>query len=203
MPNRVNPRSGKALAICAALVVWFLATGDTQAQPAGISPADPTGEWLVAKKLARIKIADCDGRLWGIVAWEAQPGIDNKNPDPNLRSRPTLGMPILLGMTPSKPNQWDGQIYNSQDGRIYAASISLVDPNTLQVKGCFLGFLCGGENWTRVETASVPGSGQDTPPKTPQPPKNRKAAGGQSEPADSVCSRIPGVTGISHERGLK
>ena len=80
----------------------------------------------MAKQYARIKIVDCDGRLWGVVAWEAQPGIDNKNPDRALRSRPTLGMPILLGMTPTKTNQWDGQIYNSQDGHTYSANISLV-----------------------------------------------------------------------------
>ena len=52
-------------------------------------------------------------------------------------------------------NQWEGQIYNSEDGNTYSASITLSDPNTLRVQGCVLGFLCGGENWTRVE-------GQDT-----------------------------------------
>ena len=99
-----------------ALVVWLVA-GTAIAQPARVSPPAPIGEWLVAKQVARIKIVDCEGRLWGVVAWEAKPGgLDNKNPDPTLRSRPTLGMPILLGMAQTKTNQWDGQIYNSQDG---------------------------------------------------------------------------------------
>jgi hypothetical protein len=157
---------------------------------------------MVAKQYARIKIADCDGRLWGVVAWEAQPGIDKKNPDPNLRSRPTLGMPILLGMTSSQPNKWDGQIYNSEDGHTYSANISLVDPNTLRVQGCFLGFLCGGENWTRVEQqdAATTASTQRAPTK---PPGNRKTAGTQPEPSNDVCSRTPASTGLSHERGLK
>jgi hypothetical protein len=105
--SRAEPsesRSGKARQ-SAPHCSLVLATSDTRRSP-GISPADPTGEWLVAKKLARIKIADCDGRLWGIVAWEAQPGIDNKNPDPNLRSRPTLGMPILLDDAKQRVNGW-------------------------------------------------------------------------------------------------
>jgi hypothetical protein len=164
---------------------------------------------MVAKQLARIKIADCDGRMWGVVSWEAKPGTDAKNPDPNLRSRPTLGMPILLGMAPSKSGSWDnnkapkweGQIYNSEDGHTYSASISLLDPNTLRVQGCFLGFLCGGENWTRVETQEPPAPAQRP---TKQPPNSRRTTGSQAEPSpDDVCSRALGTTGLSHERGLK
>ncbi|HEY6861608.1 MAG TPA: DUF2147 domain-containing protein [Pseudolabrys sp.] len=156
----------------------------------------------MAKQYARIKIADCDGKLWGVVAWEAQPGVDSKNPDPNLRTRPTLGMPILLGMTPSQTNRWDGQIYNSQDGHTYSASISLLDPNTLRVQGCFLGFLCGGENWTRVtpQDARVMPPTQRTPAKQSN---NRKTTDGQPRPSDDVCSLALGSAGLTHERGLK
>ena len=202
MPNQVNPTTPTARAIGAALAVWLIASTAGVAQPV-IGPApEPTGEWLVAKQIARIKIVDCDGRLWGVVAWEAQAGIDSKNPDPNLKSRPTLGMPILLGMALSKANKWDGEIYNSQDGHTYSANISLLDPNTLRVQGCFLGFLCGGENWTRVEVQDTPGTAS-TQGAAPKPPKNRKATSNQPEPADDVCSRILGPAGLTHERGLK
>ena len=157
----------------------------------------------MAKQLARIKIANCDGQMWGVVSWETQPGIDTKNPDPNLRSRPTLGMPILLGMAPSKANKWEGQIYNSEDGHTYSASITLVDPNTLRVQGCFLGLLCGGENWTRAEAQDPPATAT-TQRTTAKPPSTRKTTGKQPEPADDVCSRALGsAAGLSHERGLK
>ena len=124
MPVRSIRRYCNARLFWASIAGLVLINSAPSAQPAR-TPTDPTGEWLVAKQVARIKIADCDGRLWGVVAWEAQPGgIDKKNPDPNLRSRPTLGMPILLGMTSSKANRWDGQIYNSEDGHTYSANIS-------------------------------------------------------------------------------
>jgi uncharacterized protein (DUF2147 family) len=183
----------------------FCLVGLVFAQPASISPPDPTGEWLVAKRIARIKIVDCSGRLWGVVSWEAQPGTDTKNPDPNLRSRPTLGMPILLGMAPTNSNQWEGQIYNSEDGNTYSASITLSDPNTLRVQGCVLGFLCGGENWTRVEGQDTLGS---APPQTPPKSSGRKATAAKppanmTEAPDDVCSRVTGTTGLSHERRLK
>lgn len=200
VPVRSIRRYCNARLFWASIAGLVLINSAPSAQPAR-TPTDPTGEWLVAKQVARIKIADCDGRLWGVVAWEAQPGgIDKKNPDPNLRSRPTLGMPILLGMTSSKANRWDGQIYNSEDGHTYSANISLVDPNTLRVQGCFLGFLCGGENWTRVETPDVTASTQRT---TSKPPANRKTAAAPPEPSEDVCSKAPASTGFSHERGLK
>ena len=198
----MNPKTAKFLALFATFAV-LVATGAAYAQPAR-TPTDPTptGEWMVAKQLARIKIADCDGRLWGVVTWEANPGIDKKNPDPNLRTRPTLGMPILLGMAPSKANQWDGRIYNSEDGHTYSANISLLDPNTLRVQGCFLGFLCGGENWTRVEPdVTTTASTQRTPTKSAS--GNRKVTSNVPEPTDDVCSKTPASTGLSHERGLK
>src|SRR5262245_42893050 len=197
----MSPKTVHLSAFCG--VLWLIASSIASAH-ARRTPTDPTGEWLVSKQYARIKIADCDGRLSGIVAWEAQPGgIDRKNPDPNLRSRPTLGMPILLGMAQTRPNQWDGQIYNSEDGHTYSASISLVDQRTLRVQGCFLGFLCGGENWTRFE----PQDAQAAAPNTAKPSSTRKTTGNPQPPApsDDVCSRALGssTTGLSHERRLK
>ncbi len=191
---------------CITFMTWLIASVAV-AQTARVSAPAPIGEWLVAQQVARIKLIDCEGRLWGVVAWEAKPGgLDSKNPDPALRSRPTLGMPILLGMAQTKTNQWDGQIYNSQDGHTYSANVSLMDPNTLRVQGCFLGFLCGGENWTRVEAQDTLGSAPTaTAPKAASAPEpnNRKTAANSPAPTDDFCSRIPGATGLTHERGLK
>jgi uncharacterized protein (DUF2147 family) len=201
VPIQTNPNPGNVRLLCTAFAVWLIANSVALAQPTIVPAPGATGEWLVAKQYARIKIADCDGRLWGVVAWEAQPGVDSKNPDPNLRSRPTLGMPILLGMAPSQTNRWDGQIYNSQDGHTYSASISLLDPNTLRVQGCFLGFLCGGENWTRVNPQDVPAT--PSTQRTPAKQSNRKTTGSQPQPSDDVCSLALGSAGLTHERGLK
>lgn len=182
-------------------MAFVLLAAAAAAAPAPAPASDPTGEWLVADKVARIKIVDCDGRMWGVVSWEAKPGVDSSNPDPNLRSRPTLGMPILLGMKRSDSNRWEGDIYNSENGKTYSANISLTDPNTLKVQGCVLGFLCGGESWTRVVTTGT--TGVPGPSKAP-PPAKRKAPGkAQPDATDDVCSRVGGATRLPHERGLK
>lgn len=217
VPNRTTRTTGLAKPFYVALAVWLMAAGAATAQPARISAPDPTGEWLVAKQVARIRIVDCDGRMWGVVAWEATPGVDRKNPDPNLRTRPTLGMPILLGMAPSQydKNKWEGEIYNSEDGHTYSANISLPDPNTLKVQGCFLGFLCGGENWSRADTTDTP-TGTSSQKPSAKPPVTRKTTGTGARPAstdktastqpessEDVCLRVLGPAGLTHERGLK
>jgi len=144
--KRATRATNKSWPVSAATFLWLILGSAAYSQPATPSPASPTGDWLVADRVARIKIVDCGGHLWGVVAWEARPGgTDIRNPDPQLRSRPTLGMPILLDMVPANPNKWEGQVYNSQNGKTYSANISLSDPNTLRIQGCVFGFLCAAK----------------------------------------------------------
>jgi uncharacterized protein (DUF2147 family) len=169
--------------------MFALATFTTAAAAAAAPPPGPLGEWAVEGGVAHVEIENCGGQLWGIVSWEKSPGTDSNNPDPAKRTRPTLGMPILLGMTPAEPNRWDGEIYNSNDGKTYSAHIGLVNSDTLRVEGCVLGFLCGGQNWTRVKqgaTASMKGNAIPSRAARAQAP----APGGKNAaPASSeVCS---------------
>jgi len=154
--------------------------------PAAAAPG-PAGDWMVAKGEAIIRIVDCGGQYWGVVAWEKNPGgSDARNPNPALRSRATLGMPILLGMRPAgQQGTWSGQIYNSEDGRTYGGNISLQGTDTLSVQGCVLGFLCGGEQWRRVNGTSALAQA---------PGRGAKSAGATAavakEPPARVCSGL-------------
>jgi hypothetical protein len=47
-------------------------------------------------------------------------------------------------------DQWEGQVYNAKDGQMYATTIKPVGSDQMEIQGCVLGFLCGGETWTRV-----------------------------------------------------
>jgi len=119
---------------------------------AAAAEPQPLGEWRVANGLANIRIDDCDGALWGIISWEKEPGgTDSNNPNPAERNRPTLGLHILLNMKPAKAGLWQGEVYNAENGKTYDSKISLTAPDVLRIEGCILGFLCGGENWTRVK----------------------------------------------------
>jgi uncharacterized protein (DUF2147 family) len=167
--------------------------------------ADPTGDWRVADGVANIRVAQCNGSMWGVVAWEKEPGgRDTNNPDPAKQSRPTLGMPILLDMK-KKPgtDSWEGQVYNAKDGQTYASTITPHGSDQLEIQGCVLGFLCGGETWTRVgppipsspsnsmAKESAKGSPKGAPPKTvgaanPPAAKTAGAPKGHAPTADAV-----------------
>ena len=127
---------------------------------ASAAAADPKGAWLVEDKSAQIEIENCSGVLWGIVIWERSAGRDTQNPDPALRGRPTLGIPILLGMRPTGAGGqtiWRGQIYNARSGQTYDSNIRLVSPDVVHLEGCVLGGLfCGGQDWARVKAAAAP-----------------------------------------------
>jgi uncharacterized protein (DUF2147 family) len=155
------------------------------ANSAGLA-LDPTGEWETEKGDAHIRIVDCSGRLWGVVSWAKIPGYDIHNPDPSLRSRPSVGMPVLLDMKPGDdPGTWEGEVYNAKNGRKYDASIEIQSADTLHVEGCTLAVLCGGEDWKRLV--------QSQPAQTDP----RNSAGTTGTPAGTptnadVCAAIAG-----------
>ncbi|MDO9295951.1 DUF2147 domain-containing protein [Bradyrhizobium sp.] len=154
----------------------FLATGLASALA-----ADPTGDWRVADGVANIRVAECNGSMWGAVSWEKTPGgRDKNNPDVSKQNRPTLAMPILIDMK-KKPavDQWEGQVYNAKDGQMYSTTIKPIGSDQMEIQGCVLGFLCGGETWTRV-SGPIPSSptnsmAKGAPKGTGASPKNTGA----------------------------
>jgi uncharacterized protein (DUF2147 family) len=170
---------------------------------AGLAPAhatDPTGDWLVEEGVANIRVAECNGSMWGAVSWEKTPGgVDKNNPDVSKRNRPTLGMLTLIDMKKKpKVDEWNGKVYDAKDsGKLYSASIRPKGPNELEIEGCLVWPLCGSQTWTRASppiplspTNSVPkGAAAPVPakpgiiaritgtaPKTPAPAPGTPAA---------------------------
>jgi len=165
---------------------------------AGAFAADASvvGDWLVKEGYGHVRIDNCGGKMWGIVSWEKTPGIDNENPDPAKKGRPLLGTPVLIDMAPAKePGKWTGEVYNSQNGKNYTASISLADENTLNLEGCLVWPLCQTQQWTRVK--APPANATPLPPLKSAPasqtkgPHAKGAAKGPAQPAISdTCQRV-------------
>jgi uncharacterized protein (DUF2147 family) len=168
--------------------------------------ADPTGDWRVADGVADIRVAECNGSMWGVVAWEKIPGgRDKNNPDVAKQSRLTLGMPILIDMK-KKPgvDQWQGEVYNAKDGKSYSSSIKPVGSDQLEIQGCVLGFLCGGETWTRVAgpipssptNSMAKGVGKPTAalPKPAMPKTTGSVGAAAKTPGQKLATTTPGAT---------
>jgi uncharacterized protein (DUF2147 family) len=142
-------RFGFMIAMLAAL----LAAPAAPAQTGG----DVSGIWLTQAADAKVRVSRCGGGICGVVVWlkdpvnpaTGKPQVDDKNPNPSLARRPMIGLPLFSAMRAAGTNKWSGQIYNADDGSIYASNVSMAGSDTLRVEGC-MGALCGGENWTRA-----------------------------------------------------
>ena len=152
---------------------------------------DPVGEWLVEDGSARIKVVSCPGApsqpptLWGVIWAETTPGTDSKNPDPSMRNRPMLGVPILINMKQTEANKWEGKIYDANGGSLYNSHISVTRNDMLAVRGCMGVIFCGGQDWKRVTGTNVPPLPQ--PQATPAP----QAKGGAMAPQTKGMAMAP------------
>lgn len=128
-------------------------------------PDDVLGLWNTEERDARIEIYKCGMKYCGKIVWlrdptypagskEGTPGmpvLDHNNPEPKLRNTPLIGLSILLDFVFAGDNSWNnGRIYDSDNGKTYRGTLTLVSPNQLDVRG-FIGIsLIGGTTtWMR------------------------------------------------------
>lgn len=121
---------------------------------APLAAAEPiAGMWVTASRDGVVRIAPCGKTLCGTLARfvVAPPGgadqRDVRNPDPSLRNRPLLGLPILTGFKEDGA-VWRGTIYDPKAGKSYRSVVRRLDANRLEVKGC-IGPFCQTQVWRR------------------------------------------------------
>jgi len=114
------------------------------------------GEWITAKGGAKVRIGPCPSdarRMCGAVSWlqPAQAGAkDVRNPEPTLKSRPMLGMPVLWGLRQAGPGRWTGgKVYAANTGKTYDAALAVAPDGTLKVEACLLSLACRTQSWRR------------------------------------------------------
>ena len=86
---------------------------------AGTALADPRGLWL-AQDGARVRVGPCGAALCATIAapksqvdpQTGQPWTDKNNPDPAMRNRSLVGVPVLYSLMPDGPGRWSGRLYN-------------------------------------------------------------------------------------------
>jgi uncharacterized protein (DUF2147 family) len=130
---------------------WLFAlVGLWSATAASASPMD--GLWLTDDHKGVVHIGPCGGHIcgWIVRVLDRGPNIptrDVHNPDPNLRNRPILGMPVLTGFAADGSG---GRAYDPKSGHSYRASMSVNGDGSLTVTGCLIAFLCQSARWTRT-----------------------------------------------------
>jgi uncharacterized protein (DUF2147 family) len=143
------------------LRIPLLASGLALSAAAAASAGDPVGTWQTEQSEAMIRIAPCGDALCGKLSALREPRdpatgrikTDTGNRDPQLRSRPLIGVQIVVAMRPSgQPGQWTGHVYNPEDGGLYPATLTMLNGRALRLEGCMLrNMLCRGQTWQRAK----------------------------------------------------
>ena len=137
--------------------------------PATANAAEPVGFWSAGEGRSQIEIAPCGDVLCGKIVWLSEPNdkkgnpkLDRRNPDSTLKTKPLLGLTILSELKPSsdRNDQWEGNVYNPEDGRTYSVYLRPND-TSMEVEGC-LAFLCRTQVWPRVQQQDQQQSQQQT-----------------------------------------
>jgi len=133
----------------------FALTGTLFLVSGAVKAADATGTWTTEGGKSHVKISRCGENLCGNIVSLATPNdetgkpkTDHNNEDESKRTRPILGMQIVLGMAPNGDN-FKGRLYNPEDGKTYTGYLKLTDDSHIEVKGCVMGILCKSQTWTR------------------------------------------------------
>ena len=117
------------------------------------------GIWLTDQGDGTVEIKECGdkfcGTVYSILPPEnpSEPLVDELNAQPELRSRPICGMPIIGGLRKLGPDSWgEGRIYDPHDGGTYDVEMTLQSLNVLVVHGyAHVKFIGRTVTWTRAE----------------------------------------------------
>jgi len=108
--------------------------------------ADPRGLWL-AQDGARVRVGPCGARCAQrlrrrsrkLIRKPVTPGPTRIIPDPALRNRSLVGVPVLYSLMPDGSARWSGRLYNIDNGQSYTGHLLELDPKTIRVEGCAIG----------------------------------------------------------------
>lgn len=114
------------------------------------------GPWRTPAQDGVVVIERCGpalcGRLRDAAPLRADPDQrDVRNRDTELRSRPLKNLTVLDGFS-GGPRTWSGgPLYDPNTGQgAGRGTLTLVDDDTLAVKGCIAPMLCRTQTWKRV-----------------------------------------------------
>lgn len=130
------------------MIALMLAAAMAQPMPAPVSAAAPiAGVWHNPRGSVAVRTGDCGGGLCGWIVRAS----DEAQADARDAGVPRLiGTTLLQDYRPIGRNRWSGRVYVPDMGRSFGSTITLVDADTIAVKGCVVGgFLCKTQTWHR------------------------------------------------------
>ncbi len=159
----MNPKRSVFFATVAAIIFMIVsnAYGAGLKNEANDALRAVSGFWYTEGHEGGIELYPCNGKVCGRFQWikkeenTGEASRDPHNPDPALRERDLCHQQFMGDFAPDgdKKNHYsDGWIYSPRDGGTYDAELTLLDHDTLNVRGyLFISLLGGSQNWTRAK----------------------------------------------------
>lgn len=137
------------------LLTLLIATFSAQAAP---NPDAVLGVWKNGEGTGMIQIFKKGDKYFGRLVWlkvpnnpDGTPRTDVNNPDEAKRKTPLKGLENMRDFVSTGDGKWEnGKIYDPKNGSDYSCEMTLVDANTLEVRG-FIGLSLFGRTdvWKR------------------------------------------------------
>jgi uncharacterized protein (DUF2147 family) len=123
-------------------------------------PTEILGTWTTEGRDCQLSLSRCGENICGTIVWLKEPNyidskdgpvgkpkVDNRNPNPALRTRPILGLTVMKDLVPESDNTWkNGNCYDPETGNTYNCSMKLESPNRLVLHG-YIGLSIFGRNY--------------------------------------------------------
>ncbi|MGE4431120.1 MAG: DUF2147 domain-containing protein [Sphingobium sp.] len=128
-----------------ALLPLCLAAGFSDAAAAERS----FGVWRNPSNSVHIRAQPCDAQMCGVVVW----ANEKAKADAAKGSKtPLVGSTLFRDFRQEKPGVWRGKVYVPDIGKTFSGTISILDAQHIEGKGCLVGKIgCKSQTWTRLE----------------------------------------------------
>lgn len=128
-----------------AALVLAAAVAQTPAPPPGVPAIE--GQWHNLTNSVEVRIGPCGKALCG---WATHASADAEAAAKSGGTAELVGTMLLHDLVPAGSKRWTGTLFVPDRNLNVWASVTLVDPVTITMRGCLVAnFLCKSQTWKR------------------------------------------------------
>ncbi len=134
------------------LITMILAfAGQAAPSPPPASPVD--GVWVNPAGSVQVRAGACGDKICGWIVWASERAQQDAR---KKGVNQLIGTALLRGYRATDRTHWTGEVYVPDMQSTFYSTITMINPQTLNIKGCILGgLLCKSQIWRRVSGASA------------------------------------------------
>jgi len=110
------------------------------------------GVWKNPRNSVHVRTYACGKSLCGAVVWATD---DQQSAAREAGTGQLIGKHMFSEFVLGKDRVWRGKVFVPKQNKFFPGTVTTVDANTMQVRGCALGgLICKTQTWTRMKAAS-------------------------------------------------